>query len=153
MMRNLAQPLPSQPHPAGIVIERGTLDDVPALAPMQDLPYLNPVELRRICEPAQHGSMWWFVARTPHTREPVGHITMFLPQDDSQWAGLYNAGVRPRWQRRGIGSALTAIACQTARDAGALAMSLNATPQGERTYRKIGFAVIGDGQTWFMRLS
>jgi ribosomal protein S18 acetylase RimI-like enzyme len=151
MQRDLTIPLPAFPLPAGIVIERAAIMDLPALANARDIPYVNPEELRTVLSPEHTGDMWVFVARIEATQVPVGHVTLFLPQDDSRQAGLYNAGVRPDWQHRGIGSALTASACQSARDAGANEISLNATPAGERAYRRVGFEVIGDGRTWFMR--
>ena|GEM_PF-4432255 len=151
MERDLDLPVPDFPSPPGIGITRATLDDLPALESARDVPYLSVEESRIILDPSTTGSMQMFIARMDASGEVVGIIVLFTPQDGERQAGIYNAGVRFDLQRRGIGSALTAHACLAAYDAGYRAISLNATPPGERAYRKVGFEVIGDGRTWFMR--
>lgn len=153
MQRDLTQSLEDWPAPTGIRIERATVAHLPVLESARDVPYLSVGESRIVLDPSHAGSMQMFVACEESSGEIVGIIVAFTPQNGSQQAGIYNAGVRPDWQHRGIGSALTATACRAARDTGALAISLNATPAGERTYRKVGFEVLGDGRTWFMRLA
>jgi ribosomal protein S18 acetylase RimI-like enzyme len=134
-----------------MVIERAGQHDLPALQVARDVPYLNMDESRIVLDPANAKNMQMFLAREEASGDIAGIIVLFTPQDGSKQAGIYGAGVRCDLQRRGIGSALTAMACQAARGTGAHAISLNATPSGERVYRKLGFEVIGDGQTWFMR--
>lgn len=78
--------------------------------------------------------------------EPVGHVAV------NAWrgiAGIYDMGVDERFQRRGIGRALTIAACRRARELGCTHATLNATPMGERVYRAVGFAALGEGQTWW----
>ena len=57
--------------------------------------------------------------------------------------------VWPRFQRRGIGTALLATVCAAARDAGAKRAALNATPEGKLLYSSCGFSQIGEGITWW----
>jgi GNAT superfamily N-acetyltransferase len=64
-------------------------------------------------------------------------------------AGLYDMGVEPSRRRQGIGHALTLAACRVARDAGCTHATLNATPMGMPVYRRVGFRMLGAGQTWW----
>jgi ribosomal protein S18 acetylase RimI-like enzyme len=64
-------------------------------------------------------------------------------------AGIYDMGVRPEYRRRGVGRALTLAACRLARDVGCTHAVLNATPDGERLYRTVGFRRLGEGRTWW----
>ncbi len=76
----------------------------------------------------------------------VGHVVV------SPWqgvAGIYCMGVAPRYRRRGIGRALTIAAAQLAAEQGCRWAVLNATPEGERVYRGVGFRSLGWGQTWW----
>lgn len=63
-------------------------------------------------------------------------------------AGVYDLGVAPAWQRRGVGRQLMDGLLAAAVARGAELATLNATPAGERLYRALGFVDIGDGQTW-----
>jgi GNAT superfamily N-acetyltransferase len=64
-------------------------------------------------------------------------------------AGIYDMGVRPEHRRQGIGRALTLAACRLAHDVGCSHAVLNATPEGERLYRTVGFQRLGEGRTWW----
>jgi GNAT superfamily N-acetyltransferase len=149
MLRDLSLPLPEIRYPESIRIARASLDDIPDLTKSADIPYVDLDLASKILRPGYESTIWMLLARDGESGPIVGHLTLFVPKDDSGWGGVYGAGVRPDRQRRGIGSALTLAACRIAHEAGATHLSLNATPDGERAYRKAGFAIVGDGRTWF----
>ena len=64
-------------------------------------------------------------------------------------AGIYSMGVAPRVRGRGIGTELTRAACRLAIQQGCRHAVLNATDEGERVYRRVGFRSLGWGQTWW----
>jgi ankyrin repeat protein len=57
--------------------------------------------------------------------------------------------VAPRVRGRGIGTELTRAACRLAIQQGCRHAVLNATDEGERVYRRVGFRSLGWGQTWW----
>jgi GNAT superfamily N-acetyltransferase len=57
--------------------------------------------------------------------------------------GIYNVGTIDSARRRGLGSAVTALALHEARDRGCTTASLQATPMGERIYAALGFRDLG----------
>jgi ribosomal protein S18 acetylase RimI-like enzyme len=61
-------------------------------------------------------------------------------------AGIYDVDVRPRFRRRGLGTALTLAAIRAAQ---APLVVLNATGDGEALYRALGFRSAGFGWTWW----
>ncbi|MFI5843274.1 GNAT family N-acetyltransferase [Catenuloplanes sp. NPDC051500] len=63
---------------------------------------------------------------------------------DGDVAGLFCVATLAAYQRRGIASALTAVALRTARDAGARVITLQASSQGEPVYQRAGFRTVGD---------
>jgi ribosomal protein S18 acetylase RimI-like enzyme len=64
-------------------------------------------------------------------------------------AGIYSMGVAPRVRGRGIATELTQAACRLAIQHGCRHAVLNATDEGERVYRRVGFRSLGWGQTWW----
>jgi GNAT superfamily N-acetyltransferase len=64
-------------------------------------------------------------------------------------AGVFDMEVWPRFQRRGLGTALLSAVCDAARQAGAESAVLNATPEGKLLYSTCGFTQIGQGITWW----
>jgi ribosomal protein S18 acetylase RimI-like enzyme len=64
-------------------------------------------------------------------------------------AGIYSMGVAPQVRGRGIATALTRAACRLAIEQGCRYAVLNATDEGERVYRRVGFRSLGWGQTWW----
>jgi GNAT superfamily N-acetyltransferase len=81
--------------------------------------------------------------------EPVGHATLSVATGRLGVAGLYDMGVARHEQRRGIGSALTRTALALGRETGCAVATLNATAEGERLYRALGFRSVGYAQTWW----
>jgi ribosomal protein S18 acetylase RimI-like enzyme len=64
-------------------------------------------------------------------------------------AGIYSMGVAPRVRGRGIATELTRAACRLAIEHGCRHALLNATDDGQRVYRRVGFRSLGWGQTWW----
>ena len=64
-------------------------------------------------------------------------------------AGIYSMGVAPAHRRAGVGRALTVAAARIAAERGCSHAVLNATDEGERLYRSVGFESLGWGQTWW----
>jgi GNAT superfamily N-acetyltransferase len=64
-------------------------------------------------------------------------IALTLDSDDV--AGLYWVGVRPSARRSGLGTVCSTVAVRAARARGARAVVLQASPDGEPIYRRLGF--------------
>jgi GNAT superfamily N-acetyltransferase len=90
----------------------------------------------------------WHVAAW-RAGEPVGHATLSVTRGELGVAGIYDMGVAAPERRHGIGSALTATLLDLARAEGSEVATLNATPEGELLYRKLGFRHVGVAQTWW----
>jgi hypothetical protein len=63
---------------------------------------------------------------------------------------VFDLHVEPGERRRGVGWTLTHRLCARAADDGVRHVTLNATGEGERLYRAMGFRSLGFGQTWWM---
>jgi GNAT superfamily N-acetyltransferase len=72
--------------------------------------------------------------------ELAGMIALDL---DGGAAVLEDFFVEPRFQRRGVGAALMAVLLQACRDAQARAVELDADPNAEDIYLRMGFKTIG----------
>jgi GNAT superfamily N-acetyltransferase len=140
-------------QPGDIEISLATEADRRALRNVTDIPNLGSENLPVMLD----------LAESPHTPDAVrvllarrrgqiiGGGAINLTGDRGKLvAGLYNLGVRPDVQGRGIGTALTIALCRIAAEQGAVGIALNATPAGEKVYRKLGFVETGRGQTWFL---
>lgn len=89
-----------------------------------------------------------FVARTGERAELAGFAWLHAPEGESV-AGVFDVVVFEGFRRRGLGRALTAAACAHAAGLGCGRVTLNATGDGERLYRAMGFASLGHGRTWW----
>lgn len=106
-------------------------------------------ERRARPRPGTHGVGEWRFAAVLDDRV-VGRSSLFLTIGRLGVAGIYDCGVVPAARNQGIGTAVTLAACQLARKRGYRHAVLNATPLGERIYRRIGFTSLGYGQTWWL---
>jgi ribosomal protein S18 acetylase RimI-like enzyme len=134
--------------PGGIQVRNGTPQDIDELRETPAIPYLIPdqVEMTRkltlgVRDPAVH----WLIARDRN-----GVLGQAIVNLTDEIAGLFNVAVHPEARRRGIGTALTMTAMQTAREHGATHVALNATAEGLPMYRSLSFSHDGDGMTWFL---
>ena len=80
----------------------------------------------------------------------VGQTCLFFTTGGLGIAGMYNVGVIPIAQRRGIGKAIVAAACRFAFDKGYHYVMLNANHIGRRTYEQVGFRFVSYGCTWWL---
>jgi ribosomal protein S18 acetylase RimI-like enzyme len=64
----------------------------------------------------------------------------FDHEDD---CGIFNVGTIERARRRGLGTALTALAVHEAADRGCATATLQSTPMAERVYTAVGFRDLG----------
>jgi GNAT superfamily N-acetyltransferase len=85
---------------------------------------------------------WHAVARVGGVY--AGHAWAFA---SAGVTGVYDVDVRPLFRRQGLGRALTLAVLDAA---GAGPITLNATGDGERLYRALGFAHVGAGRTWWL---
>ncbi len=89
----------------------------------------------------------WYAAA--HTRKSGCFAGRAWSFRDGDLAGVFDMAVWPRFQRRGIGTALLATVCAAADRAGADHAVLNATADGKLLYSSCGFTQIGEGITWW----
>ena len=156
MWRGLHDPLPAPRLGAAVEIGIATERDRVAIHSTMDVPYLAPAQTPAIFDlvaPSGTPRRTWLVLARHHERNGMTRIAgagaAYLSEHEGTIiGGMYNLGVAPDWRGKGIGTALTCALCGIARDEGACAVVLNATPDGERIYRQLDFVVAGDGQTW-----
>lgn len=158
MWRSLARQIPPPAIPPKIHLSLATSDDLSDLLAAQDVPYAQDDQLQTMLKlasaPTADRLVGVIVARENHLwrRSRVIGITAInvIEWEGKRTSGLFNLGVQPDTRGRGTGTALTLSALAFAQQHGAYAMGLNATPDGERVYRNLGFRSIGHGQTWFV---
>lgn len=163
MYRDLMDPtddLDDRPDPPGVRVRLAVPGDDAAIAAAADAgtPYTSRQEAAALIahgsRPVSRQRAWLLIAveegNERGTGPVLGQVAVHLTSGQRGIAGIYSMGVAPAAQRRGIGRALIRAAADLGRQRGAPALGLNATPDGERLYRRLGFAVVGDGQTWHL---
>ncbi len=151
-------PATSNEPPDGVTIRVVAASDRDAIAAATTIPYVSPdqsqttIDLATLPEDARQ--VWLLMAREqrPGAEGPVIGLAAvnFSSHNGVPVAGLFNLGVDPGQRRRGVGTALTWASCELAAGQGAIGLGLNATPDGERIYRALGFTDCGSGQTWYL---
>lgn len=86
--------------------------------------------------------------------DTAGQSYAYFPpeQGAKHLAGIFDMSVEPEFRRTGLGTSLLNRLSEAAFNAGAEHLLLNATPDGQRLYRKYGFELIGKGQTWWFQV-
>jgi len=134
---------PDYSAPKGLTI---TLDNRSSLRDVSNLPYASVIIPSL---PGDQAGCWArFVARS--RGKVLAHSVVFLTTGEKGAAGIYHVGVVPKARGKGIGKAVTAAACQYAREKGYRYAVLNATGEGRRIYEQMGFTHLGDGRTWWL---
>ena len=138
------------PRPAGLAI--APLEDF-SLFRKHDHPFFGPMTTarrRNLVEgiawmvQSEPRRAWHFVASLDGV--PLGCATLFL---GAGVAGLYHVATVDWARGRGIGKAVTVAALEHARDLGYRAAILHASKDGERIYRRLGFAEVCEMSHWY----
>jgi len=82
--------------------------------------------------------MWFYVGYVDKKPVVTGEVTV-----DNGVAGLYNICTLPDYRQRGYGTAMTLQPLIDARDAKCTTAILQATEQGARVYKRLGFETFG----------
>ena len=152
MTRPADQPLPDMPA-SRTTVRLATPDDLPLMLAARDLPFHSPWQVRSTLHlttsPATAADVALVIAID--NGEVVGRGVMSIASSHGlRTAGVYDVSVSPACQRRGIGRRMMCEMLAEAHKRGADLLTLNATPDGERLYRSLGFEDAGDGQTWLL---
>jgi GNAT superfamily N-acetyltransferase len=107
----------------------------------------GPAELKVEVASKQRG-VWRATARLEGER--VGGGTLNVTTGRLGAAGIYDIEVAPPRRGRGIGKAITYALLRRAVELGCRHALLNSTGLGEPVYRRLGFASLGRGQTWWL---
>lgn len=150
MTRRLDKPLPeSRPGPA--TIRPAEPGDLTRLLHATDLPYAAPWQAQSTLRLARDRPEGVALIVAEAEGAIVGRVVLnCLDTPIGRTAGVYDLGVVPSWQRRGVGRQLMDAWLEAAVDRGADVATLNSTPAGERLYRSLGFTEVGEGQTWLV---
>ncbi|MDA1192179.1 MAG: GNAT family N-acetyltransferase [Candidatus Poribacteria bacterium] len=137
------------PQPDGLVIESV---EVAERWDAEKLPYYSHDDVETVGAwlAERPRRFWKFVAKLDG--KIVGQSGFILGPAEDAIAGVYDCGVVPELRSRGIGKAVVAATCVKARELGARIAMLNATGDGERIYRRLGFESLGKGTTWWLNV-
>ena len=148
-MAAAVEDIASAPVPAGFAIEVVTgREEIAQAAEAAGEAFGDPRQIVR-------GFYAWSVPNVPEAaclvaREPGGQVVGSAAAYLHEGAvGILGVGVRPVFQRRGIGSALTSAAAQVV-PAADLAW-LHPSDIAEPMYRTLGFETAGDWEVWIDR--
>ena len=138
-----------RPESPGVRVELA--DEAPP-GHADDLPYHSPEAARRLglMSHVRPTRVWRFVARLQENGRLVGQSVLNLTTGPLGVAGIFDVGVAPDAQRRGVGTAVTLAALRLARELGGRYALLNSTEMGEPLYRRLGFESLGRGRTWWL---
>lgn len=152
MHRCLAIPLPDRELTGEVEIVDGVTVQSADLLRAQAVPYLagyKPERIQALARvPVPERRTWMAIARAGNQVAGAGVLHLDEPGPD-RLGMVFNLGVDPAFQRRGIATALMRWLSAIATEQGACGLVLNATPDGEHLYRALGFHTVGFGQTWF----
>lgn len=149
MARRLDASLPLDGEHCPATVRPAEPGDLTRLLHATELPYAAPWQVQSTLRLATDvpGDVALLVAEVEGAI--VGRVVLnCFDTPVGRTAGVYDLGVAPAWQRRGIGRQLMSAWLAAAVERGASLATLNATPAGERLYRQLGFAEVGEGQTW-----
>lgn len=132
-------------------------------APFPDSPAVEGIEIRVLEEaPEQRAEISYVDGRWAKLIPLDSSTTVLGAFDDGvmvgtvalhlydRVGGVYDFGVTPSHQRRGIGRALMISLLRLARDRGLEEVVLNSTEAGAGLYSSLGFEDVGKGQTWWI---
>jgi GNAT superfamily N-acetyltransferase len=124
-----------------------TLDNSRRLQHIKDLPFAQLIIPLpgTLTDPGR----WARFVATLHGKV-VAQSVVYLTTGPLGAAGIYNVGVVPGARRKGIGKAITLVACLYAKGKGYRYAVLNAAHAGRRLYEELGFTCVGEGWTWWL---
>lgn len=150
MVRRLDAPLPA-PASGPATVRPAERTDLPALLRATELPYASPWQAQATLRLARDVPNDVALLVAVVGDEVAGRALLSCRDTPAgRTAGIYDLGVGPEWQRRGVGRQLMDGLLAAAVARGAELVTLNATPAGERLYGALGFAEVGEGQTWLV---
>ena len=126
---------------AGVEFVRVTeSDQLGELALVTSEAFGAPVEAAALLAPAstiEDDRCAWFLGYLDGDLAACGQLLR-----TADIAGVYTIGVRERFRRRGLGTAITAAALVAGRDLGCSTGVLQASPMGEPVYDRMGFETV-----------
>ncbi len=138
--------------PVALVVRESDDDAVLATA-VPD--YSGPLEQELKVVRLQPAQAWHAVTRDSRAGNITGAAYSFYPSGVSglrNLGGIFNLEVLPPYQRHGLASALLSATARAAGDAGAVDLSVNATPEGYEFFSRRGFTLVGRGKTYSRQL-
>jgi ribosomal protein S18 acetylase RimI-like enzyme len=135
MALDLSEPLPDFPAPSDLEIRLSDSDEVWKVS---GLPYYAAENPPRPAEGTWRFGAWL-------GGKVVGQSVLHVSEEGI--GGIFNVGVVPEQRRRGIGRAVSRVACEHAKKLGCRFVLLNAATH---IYHALGFRSLGYGQTWWI---
>ncbi|WP_146070838.1 GNAT family N-acetyltransferase [Arthrobacter sp. B1805] len=121
-----------------------------------DVPdYSGPLEQELRVVRSQPQQAWHAVTRDATGHNVSGAAYSFHPSgsgDLHRLGGIHHLEVLPGYRRRGLATALLSATARAAGEAGAVDLTLNATPQGYEFFSRRGFTLLGRGRTYVLTL-
>jgi ribosomal protein S18 acetylase RimI-like enzyme len=137
------------PAAPGVRLELGVSPDRDAIIEVQRESFdLHPATARGLVPNALFADPEAAVIVAREHRPRGGHVVGSVTVHLDLTAAIVGAAVLPTHRHRGIGSALTTAALALARHHGADLAWLQASPDGEPLYRRLGFVEVAPFQVW-----